>query len=157
MSKFFNNYDVSIEKIRYYANKDNLPIYDRLNDSCISGMTKPAVYGLEMLNILSSYKITFNKHIPLANNIAGNMRITESSGVGTCLLSDHKKNNKDYFGEFVKYCSYKSADEFINKYEYLINNNDLICEISKYIKQITLSKHNTENQFDRLYNTICNL
>ena len=117
-------------------------------------MTKPAVYGLDMLNTLSSYKITFNKHIPLANDFAGNMRLTESSGVGTCLLSDHKKNNKDYFGEFVKYCSYKSIDEFINKYEYLIENNDLINTISKNIKQITLSKFNTDNQFQRLYNLI---
>ena len=157
MSNFLNKYDILIEKIRYYANKENLPIYDKMYDSCILKMLKPAVYGLDMLNILSSYKITFNKHIPMAGNWACNMRLTEAAGIGTCILSDYKLNNYEYFGSHEKYCSYKSKSEFIKKYQYLIENEHLINTISNEIKKNTLIKHNTKNQFDRLYSMIYEL
>ena len=157
MSKFLNKYDIFMEKIRYYANNENLPVYDRLFDSNILRMLNPSVYGLDMLNVLSSYKITFNKHIPMAGNWASNMRLTEAAGIGTCILSDHKLNNNDYFGIHEKHCSYRSKDEVIRKYSYLIENEDLLNTISKDISDQTLAKHNTNNQFDRLYSMISKL
>ena len=157
MSRFLNNYSIFTDKIRYYANKENLPVYDRLHNSCILKMLNSSVYGLDMLNVLSSYKITFNKHIPMAGNWASNMRLTEAAGIGTCILSDHKLNNNDYFGIHEKYCTYRSKDDVIRKYNFLIENDDLLNTISNDIKNQTLANHNTDNQFDRLHSMISKL
>ena len=151
---FINNYQQSIDKINYYADKDNLPKYDILTESNILGRIKPPVYGLDMLNVLSSYTITFNKHIQVTGDWACNMRLTEAAGVGTCILTDIKNNNKNYFGKHINYCTYSTIDDLVSKYKYLRHNRDLLTFISKDSQKHILNKYNTETQFDKLRNII---
>ena len=148
--ELITKYEKTIETFKYYADKKNLPKYDRFHDSPITKKIKPAAYGLRMLNILSSYTLTFNMHIPMAKDWACNMRLTEAAGVGTCLLSDQKKNNNEYFGEFVNYCTYSSVKDFIVKYQHLHDNRRQIDEISKNLQSLTLKKRNTTIQFNDL-------
>jgi spore maturation protein CgeB len=144
------NYEKTIEKFKYYADKENLPIYDRFHNSPITDKIKPPEYGLRMMNILSSYTLTFNMHIPIAKDWACNMRLTEASGIGTCLLSDHKRNNKEYFAQYEQYCTYKSVNDFLKKYNYLHANSNLIDEISNELQCLTLKNRNTTIQFNNL-------
>lgn len=148
--RYISKYNKSNKRIKYYSSKKNLPIYDRIQKSTILNHIKPAVYGLDMMNLLSSYTLTFNMHIPLAKNFAGNMRLTEATGLGTCLLSDHKKNNKEYFGQFEEYCTYKTVSECVEKIIYLKNNTNLIKMISSELQSETLNKRSTTEQFNNL-------
>ena len=45
-----------------------------------------------MYNILSRTKISFNRHINVAENNANNMRLYEATGMGSLLLTDKKDN-----------------------------------------------------------------
>ena len=107
-----------------------------------------------MLNVLSSYTITFNKHIQVTGDWACNMRLTEAAGVGTCILTDIKNNNKNYFGKHISYCTYSTIDDLVSKYKYLRHNRDLLTFISKDSQKHILNKYNTETQFDKLRNII---
>ena len=89
-------------------------------------------------------------HIPLSGSTAGNLRLTEALGVGTCLLTDYKINNGEFLNKYVDYCSYKSVEEFIDKYQFLMDNPSFVDQISNDLMQHTLAFHNTSNQFDNL-------
>lgn len=133
-----------------HSNKNNLPQFDRLASSQIVKKIKPPRYGLDMLQLLSSYRFTFNMHIPLSGSSAGNLRVTESLGLGTCLLTDSKTNNSEFLCNYTDILSYNTADDCINKIISLMNNNDLVDEIKTVLKENTLLHHSTSNQFDRL-------
>ena len=152
--KLITKYEKSVERINYYADETNLPDY-RLNfESPIIKRIKPSVYGIDMLRVLSSYTLSFNMHIPLARMQACNMRLTEALGVGTCLVSDFKKNNSLYFSEYEKICTYESLDELVIKSKHLIENRSLTSEISENLQEKILSEKNTEKQFGKLINYI---
>ena len=133
-----------------HSDKINLPRYDRLTSSQIAKKINPPRYGLDMFKLLSSYRFTFNMHIPLSGITAGNLRLTEALGLGTCLLTDSKINNNEFLNKYVDYCSYKSVEEFIDKYQFLMDNPSFVDQISKDLMQQTLAFHNTSNQFDKL-------
>lgn len=75
---------------------------------------RQSVYGLEMLRLLASSLVTANVHIDAAGAFAGNIRLFEATGVGSCLLTDSKQNLKEFFDldtEIVAYRSFKEARE----------------------------------------------
>src|SRR5205814_3328492 len=46
------------------------------------------VWGVDMYQVLQRSRITLNSHIDMAGNEAGNVRLFESTGVGTFLLTE---------------------------------------------------------------------
>ncbi|OYU44792.1 MAG: hypothetical protein CFE44_11005, partial [Burkholderiales bacterium PBB4] len=56
------------------------------------------VWGLDMYRALARSRVTFNRHINVAENYANNMRLYEATGVGTLLFTAHKDN----FGELFE-------------------------------------------------------
>src|SRR5574340_366476 len=54
-------------------------------------------WGFDMYNVLFNAKICLNRHIPAAENYANNMRLFESTGVGTMLITDLKDNLHELF------------------------------------------------------------
>ncbi len=99
------------------------------------------VFGLEAYSILANSKIVFNKHIDVAGNNGGNVRLFESTGLGACLLTDHIANIKDFFEPDYEVVTYHSKEEAIDKYNYLINNEKERKKIADAGKLKTLSKH----------------
>ena len=66
--------------------------------------------GLDMYNILNKSKICINGHINISGDFANNMRLYESTGVGTLLITDSKKNIGDIFEVNKEIITY--SDEF---------------------------------------------
>ena len=79
--------------------------------------------GVNMYQVLADSKITINKHIDLAKNNAANMRLFESTGVGTCLVTDWKDNLSEYFVPDIEVVTYKTTSEAISKIKYLLEND----------------------------------
>ena len=107
-------------------------------------------WGLEMYNILSRTKISFNRHINVAENNANNMRLYEATGMGSLLLTDKKDNLKKLFEEDLEIVTYKSKEEALDKYNYLINNPTKLKNIAKAGQLRTLKEHTYENRIKEL-------
>jgi hypothetical protein len=82
----------------------------------------PQVNGINYLIEQSKYLVAFNNHIDDAGEFAGNMRLFEASGVGSCLLTDRKSNLGDLFIEDVHLLAYSSKGELVEKAKWLLNH-----------------------------------
>ena len=80
----------------------------------------PPVYGLEMFRVVASFKIHLNAHGPAV--YASNRRMYETTGVGTCLLTDWKPNIADLFEPDREVVTYQSPAEAIEKVRYLLDH-----------------------------------
>jgi spore maturation protein CgeB len=118
--------------------------------SLIKKNSKPAIYGLEMFKALSRSKIGFNFHGQVAGDYAANMRLFEVTGVGSCLITDWKKNLNDLFEIDKEVVAFKSAEECVEKVKWLINHPIEREQIAKAGQQRVLKDHTLEMRVKQL-------
>lgn len=94
---------------------ERLPARSRLH-SCYQG----EVWGRDMYNVLRRSKITLNKHINIAGNMANNMRLYEATGMGALLLTDNQVNLREIFTPEEQVETYDTAEDCIVKIEALL-------------------------------------
>ncbi len=102
-----------------------------------------SVYGLDYYSIIKQSKIVINKHADYANHTVDNMKMFETTGMGSCLVSDYGNNLKELFEEDYEIITYKSIEEAAEKIKFLINNPKVANEIGLRGQQKTLKKHNS--------------
>jgi spore maturation protein CgeB len=119
----------------------------------IKAMRLP-VFGSEMYNLLSRSKIVLNNHGEVAGNYAGNMRIFEATGAGSCLLTDKKSNLADLFEEGREVVSYENEEECLNKIKWLLANEEERKKIAFAGHRKTLSNHTVSNRCERIVEII---
>jgi spore maturation protein CgeB len=103
--------------------------------------SKPPVFGYEMYQLLYRSKICFNIHGEVAEKCAGNIRLFEATGLGTCLVTDWKENITDLFVPDKEIVTYRSVDECIEKVKWLIANPAEREKIAKAGQKRTLTDH----------------
>lgn len=103
-------------------------------------------FGLFMLSILASSRITLNSHIDTANKTAGNSRLWEATGVGACLVTDWKENINDIFIEDKEVVTYKSPEECVEKVRYLLDHPAKAEAIAQAGQQRTLNEYSYEKR-----------
>lgn len=108
------------------------------------GATEPPVFGLDMFKLVGNAKITLNNHGEVAGEYAGNMRIFEATGVGSCLITDNKKNMNDLFRCGDEVVVYDSIDECIEKVKWLLENENEREKIAQAGQDRTLRSHTVE-------------
>jgi len=81
---------------------------------------RPAVFGLEMFQVIRDSKVTLNVHADSSPRFASNMRLFETTGVGTCLVTDWKENLQELFIPDEEVVTYRSAEECIEKIRWLL-------------------------------------
>ena len=149
------NHNHAKKDIEYLIKNANLQVYgygaNKLPlNSTIRRNHKGEKWGLEMYNILSRSKISFNRHINVAENNANNMRLYEATGMGSLLLTDKKDNLKELFEEDREIVTYESKEEAFDKYNYLINKPEELSKIAKAGQLRTLTEHTYENRIKEL-------
>jgi spore maturation protein CgeB len=101
-------------------------LFDRTNDILnlysLLRHNKGSVFGIEMYQVFADSKITINSHIDAALNKAGNMRLFEATGVGTCLVTDWKDNLSDYFEPEKEVVTYRYPEECVEKVLWLLDH-----------------------------------
>lgn len=102
---------------------------------------KPAVFGLEMFQVLRDSKVTLNIHADSSPYFASNMRLFETTGVGSCLVTDWKKNLHELFEPDKEVVVYKTADECVEKVKWLLDNPKEREEIARAGQLRTLKEH----------------
>jgi spore maturation protein CgeB len=136
MEEFFNRYQfLQFGKTRVESYSDILLKHKR-----------PPVYGIDMFNLFMNSRIVLNFHIGVAGDYGGNMRMFEVTGVGSCLLTDNKKNMNDLFVPGSEVVTYDNPDDCIEKAKWLLNHEDERKKIALAGHLRTLKFHTVENR-----------
>jgi spore maturation protein CgeB len=125
------------EKIFYYSQK-------------LLSSIKPPVFGIEMLNLLANSDVCFNIHGEIAKKCAGNIRLFEATGVGSCLVTDMKDNMSELFEIDKEVVTYRSMDECQEKISWLINNPLEAKKIALAGQKRTLKDHTVEKRVEEV-------
>jgi hypothetical protein len=132
-------------KMDRFANKLHFLEHGRTKVENYSGelllSTRNPVFGIEMLNLFRNSKIVLNMHIGVAGNYAGNMRLFEVTGVGSCLLTDDKQNIKELFEPGKEIITYNGPRDCINKAKWLLDHDDERRDIALAGHERTLQSH----------------
>ena len=132
---------------------DTFPMPKPINKKLKKSLQKP-VFGLDMYQILSQAFICINQHIKIADNYAANMRLFETTGLGTLLLTDNKKNINELFEPDKEIIVYKNYYEAAEKIKYLLNNPQKAKEIALAGQKRTFKDHTYLNRAKILVNEI---
>jgi glycosyltransferase involved in cell wall biosynthesis len=100
--------------------------------------------GIEMYQLLSDSKFTLNQHIDISGVAAGNSRLTEATGAGTCLVTDWKPNLHEFFKIDEEIIAFKTPAEAIDKIKYLLNHEDKRKAIAEAGHRRTIQDHTFE-------------
>ena len=131
--------------------QENLQFYNDFKLICEHAHAP--LYGIEMFKVLRRFKITLNVHSEITP-FAGNMRMFESTGMGTCLLSDYKENVGDLFIPDEEIVVYKNAAEAKDKIKYLLKNEAVRKRISAAGQARTLKDHNHSKRVQQMMEII---
>jgi len=116
-----------------------------------------AIFGYDMYQTLANSKITINSHIDAAGSQAGNMRLYEATGVGTCLVTDWKENLSDIFEIDYEVVAYRNPEECVEKVKYLLENEDTRKQIAEKGQKKTLIKYSFKNQVEPIAELLLNM
>lgn len=111
---------------------------------------KPAVFGVEMYQIMKDSKIAVNIHADDSPTHASNMRLFEATGVGTCLITDWKENINELFEPDKEIVTYQSANECVEKIDWLLSHPREREEIAKAGQARCLRDHTYARRAVRL-------
>jgi glycosyltransferase involved in cell wall biosynthesis len=114
-------------------------------------------FGLIMYQILSDSKISLNIHVDASRDRTGNSRLFEATGVGTCLLTDWKKNISDFFDVDREIVTFKSAEEALEKINYLLSHEEERKKIALAGQKRTLEYYSLEKRLKLFSDYLLNL
>jgi len=137
---------VSNNRIKNWSDEKNLPPTPWSLDKEFCSRIHPPLYGQQMLQKLSSYRIALNYHNRHTGDYACNMRLFEATGLGCALITDHKSDLHEHFETEKEILSYKNKNELVGCIELLINDPNLANKLSVEAQSKTLNEFNTEKQ-----------
>lgn len=110
----------------------------------------PAVFGYEMYQVISDSEIVLNIHANSSPKYASNMRLFETTGVGSCLLTDDRQNLSELFRINEEVMSYKNENDCLDKIKWLIENQDERRKIAKTGQKKTMQEHLFQHRIERV-------
>ncbi|KYG98551.1 glycosyltransferase [Bradyrhizobium sp. DOA1] len=129
----------------YGSGLDSLPASSPLH-RCYQG----EVWGVEMYQALRASRVTLNSHIDMAGREAGNARLFEATGVGTCLLTDYKDNLHTLFDNGREVAAWRSIDECLGLIDHYLANDDERRAVAAAGQARTLSTHAFRQRIDHI-------
>src|SRR5258708_25018123 len=107
-------------------------------------------WGLDAYRILARSRVALNRHGDVAEGFANNMRLYEATGVGTCLLTDSRKDLDRFFDVGKEVVTYDSADDCVEKIKYLLDHEDERAAIAAAGQVRTLKEHTYRQRMQEL-------
>jgi spore maturation protein CgeB len=129
--------------------RDYLP-----TDSAIIETIRGSAFGREMYEVLARSRVTLNSHGRVSGHDANNLRLFEATGMGSLLVTDHRKNLGDMFDigtELVTYRTPREAGDLVNHY---LANPDEAARIAHAGQARTLREHTWENRMSRFVEAV---
>lgn len=113
-----------------------LPFFLRMRRS-------PAVYGLDMFQVMARSKMTLNVHERSSGELVGNIRMFEATGAETLLVTDAAPNLTQIFEPDKEVITYRNLEEALEKIKYYLANDEERKAIAHAGQQRTLQDHNS--------------
>lgn len=126
----------------------------KLSTKFVNSIESKPVFGIEMLKAFSKAKLGFNSHGGVAGDFASNIRLFEVTGVGSCLVTDHKNNITDFFVPDKEVVTYHSVADCVEKTKWLLNHPNEMREIALAGQKRTLLDHTFNKRAAELDNII---
>jgi hypothetical protein len=98
-------------------------------------------FGVAMFQTLADSKVSLNLHMA-GSLTAGNIRLFETTGVGTCLLTDWKENLPGLFELDREVVAFRSHEECAEKLRYLLDHENERRSIAAAGQKRCLRDHN---------------
>lgn len=114
----------------------------------------PPLFGLPMYQALRDCRMVLNYHLDAAGAYANNLRLFETTGAGSVLVTDNKCNLKDYFEPGIECIAYDDAADCIRQLKHLQTHPDEAEAIARAGQARTLSCHTHHNRVGRLLSLI---
>jgi spore maturation protein CgeB len=111
---------------------------------------KQAVYGRDMYDVLRRSKITLNSHIDVARGSATNLRLFETTGVGTFLMTDHLADLPLLFEPGREMGTYHSVSHCLEQLNHYLSSDAKREEIARAGQARCLRDHNYYNRAGHL-------
>ncbi len=124
------------------------------NSKTLKKAVKPPFFGFDMFRLLKKSKIVLNIHGDVAGDYAGNVRLFEATGVGSCLLTDNKKNLTELFDVDKEIVAYEGIEDCIEKIKWLLTHDAERKRIAESGQQRTLSSHTVEERCKKIIEII---
>lgn len=105
-----------------------------------------------MYKIINQSKIILNYHLNSEDGF--NMRLFETTGLGSCILTDYRPQLELYFKLNKEILVYQNIDDAISIIDHLKKNQRKIFSVSKLGKKKIFSKHLFKNRKKIILNFI---
>jgi spore maturation protein CgeB len=125
-----------VRKAALIATAPRMPVNRRLGRHL-----KPAVFGLGMYQLERDSAVVLNVHADSSPEYASNMRLYEVAGVGSCLLTDWRKNMGELFEPDREVVTYASPEECVEKARWLLDHPRERAEIARAGQARILKEH----------------
>ena len=119
-------------------------------DSAVRRAYRGEAWGLEMLRILRSARVSLNRHSEAARGNANNLRLYEATGVGSLLLTDEKRNLHELFEPGREVVVYRDAGDLVARARYYLDHEEERNEIAAAGQRRTLADHTFERRISEL-------
>lgn len=108
------------------------------------------VFGLDMYRTLGESRISLNVHIDVADNYSGNMRMFETTGVGSCLVTERFGNINKLFEPGKEIMTYNTKEESLEILQEMLSQNEKTDQIARSGQKRTLQDYTLEKIFNDL-------
>lgn len=115
---------------------------------------RPAVYGMAMYRAIASSLVSLNAHADSSIRFASNMRLFETAGSGTCLVTDWRENIPSLFEPDREIVTFRSLDECIEKIRWLLDHPAECESIGRAAQARTMRDHTVKRRAETLHATI---
>ena len=123
-------------KAALIASVPRMPVNPRLRRHL-----KPPIFGMKMYQTEYDSSIVLNIHADSSPEYASNMRLFEATGVGSCLLTDWRKNIRELFEPDREVVTYRSPEECVEKARWLLDHPQERLEIARAGQARALKEH----------------
>jgi len=136
--------------VQKVANWKERPDLSAPMDPRLIRRAQPPIFGVEMFQQLHDTKVALNSHIDISPLSASNIRLFEATGVGACLLTDHKSNLSTLFEPDREVVAFSSAEECAEKVRYLLEHENERKAIAQAGQRRTLRDHTFKQRAQQL-------
>jgi len=119
-------------------------------DSAVSRAYQGQAWGIDMFRVLRRSRISVNFHIDISGPYANNMRLYETTGVGTLLLTDWKQNLGDLFEPEKEVAVYRTPEECVDRIRYYLDHESERARIAQAGQARTLRDHTYRQRMEQL-------
>jgi hypothetical protein len=116
----------------------------------IRAVVSAPVYGIDMYRVLAASRLTVNVHVDAVGTWAGNMRMFEATGAGSCLVTEHSENIDSIFEPGAEVVTYRKDEDLPGVVKGLLQDDHEVERIANAGQSRTFSSHSTEDAWNSM-------